>query len=292
VTTLDAGAEVTGAPVPAADTDPGTALDPVRPPTTRSRRSRYRKVLLEVLFLGTLYLAYSLTRLRFTAGYSDALHNAHRVLGAEHSLVRDFDLPLNHVVITHALVGIPAAWYYATAHYLCTAAMLVWLWRRHPHAYARARAALVAITVIGLAVFVVFPVAPPRLLHGTAFVDGMARWSHFGFWGSGASAPRGAEDLTNQYAAMPSLHVGWALWCAWWTFKLSEKSRSRWTAWLHPLITAVVVVATANHYSVDVIAGVAVVLIGEILIYLAVRLWRAWRPQPFGRSGAAPPLAC
>jgi len=73
------------------------------------------------------------------------------------------------------------------------------------------------------------------------------------------------------------------------TFKLTDKSRSRWTAWLHPLITAVVVVATANHYSVDVIAGVAVVLIGEILVYLAVRLWRAGR---FGRSGAAPPLAC
>jgi hypothetical protein len=244
-----------------------------------------------VLFLGSLYLAYSLTRLRFTAGYSDALHNAHRVLGAENSVVRDFDLPLNHAVISHALIGIPAAWYYATAHYLCTAAMLVWLWRRHPDAYARARAALVAITVIGLAVFVLFPVAPPRLLHGSAFVDGMARWSNFGFWGTGASAPRGAEHLTNQYAAMPSLHVGWALWCAWWTFKLSDKSRSRWTAWLHPLITAVVVVATANHYSVDVIAGVAVVLIGEILVYLAVRLWRRWPSGRYGRSGAVPPLA-
>jgi hypothetical protein len=283
VTALDTGAEVT---IPTIATP---ASDPVRSRAPRSRRARYRRVVLEVLFLGTLYLAYSLTRLRFTAGYSDALHNAHRVLGAEHSFVRDFDLPLNHVVITHALLGIPAAWYYATAHYLCTAAMLVWLWRRHPHAYARARAALVAITVIGLAVFVVFPVAPPRLVSGSAFVDGMARWSHFGFWGTGASAPRGAENLTNQYAAMPSLHVGWALWCAWWTFKLSDKSRSRWTAWLHPLITAVVVVATANHYSVDVVAGVAVVLIGEILVYLAVRLWRAGR---FGRSGAAPPLAC
>jgi hypothetical protein len=283
--------------VTALDTDPQVAVatipaqlpGPARPRAPRSRAARYRRVALEMVFLGGLYLAYSLTRLRFTAGYSDAVHNAHRVLGAEHSFVRDFDLPLNHAVITHALLGVPAAWYYATAHYLCTAAMLVWLWRRHPDAYARARAALVAITVIGLAVFVLFPVAPPRLVHGTAFVDGMARWSHFGFWGTGASAPRGAEHLTNQYAAMPSLHVGWALWCAWWTFKLSDKSRSRWTAWLHPLITAVVVVATANHYSVDVVAGVAVVLIGEILVYLAVRLWRA---GGFGRSGAAPPLAC
>jgi hypothetical protein len=286
VTALDTGAEVAVATLPPVAEPAST---PLRARAPRSRRARYRRIALEVLFLGSLYLAYSLTRLRFTAGYSDALHNAHRVLGAEHSLVRDFDLPLNHAVITHALLGIPAAWYYATAHYLCTAAMLVWLWRRHPNAYARARAALVAITVIGLAVFVLFPVAPPRLVHGTAFVDGMARWSHFGFWGSGASAPRGAEQLTNQYAAMPSLHVGWALWCAWWTFKLTDKSRTRWTAWLHPLITAIVVVATANHYSVDVIAGVAVVLIGEILVYLAVRLWRAGR---FGRSGAAPPLAC
>ena len=286
MTALDTGAEVVVSTAPAL---PTKSPDSLRARTGRPRRRRYQRVLLEVLFLGSLYLAYSLTRLRFTAGYSDAVHNAHRVLGAEHSFVRDFDLPLNHVVIAHALVGIPAAWYYATAHYLCTAAMLVWLWRRHPDAYARARAALVAITVIGLAVFVLFPVAPPRLVHGTAFVDGMARWSHYGFWGSGARAPRGAEHLTNQYAAMPSLHVGWALWCAWWTFKLTDKSRSRWTAWLHPLITAVVVVATANHYSVDVIAGVAVVLIGEILVYLAVRLWRAGR---FGRSGAAPPLAC
>jgi hypothetical protein len=257
-----------------------------RPP---SSRRRYRKLLLEVLFLGALYLAYSLTRLRFTAGYDDALRNAHRVFGAEGVLARGIDLPLNRAVIQHAVLGVPATWYYATAHYACTLAMLVWLWRRHPMDYARARTGLVAITVIGLLVFVIFPVAPPRLLHGTAFVDGMSRWSRFGYWGTGASAPRGAEHLTNQFAAMPSLHVGWALWCAWWTFKLTNRSRSRWTAWLHPLLTALVVVATANHYSVDVLAGIGVVLLGELLVSGAGRLWRARRPPP---PRAVSPLLC
>ena len=77
--------------------------------------------------------------------------------------------------------------------------------------YGRARTVLMWTTVVGLIGFSLLPVAPPRLLPG--FIDTMARYSHYGWWSTAASAPRGFGHDTNQYAAMPSLHVGWAVWC-------------------------------------------------------------------------------
>lgn len=93
----------------------------------------------------------------------------------------------------------------------------------------------------------------------------MASFSGVGWWGGAASAPRGMEGLSNQFAAFPSLHVGWAMWVA---LCLRDHARRpvvrRWS-WIYPALMSVVVMGTANHYLVDALAGIACVVVGHWL---------------------------
>ena len=110
-------------------------------------------------------------------------------------------------------LGLLFAYLYATLHYIVTPAVLVWIAVRRRDGYRPARNALLAATAIGLVGYWLLPTAPPRLLDA-GFTDTMATFSGVGWWGDAASAPRGMEALSNQYAALPSLHVGWAVWVA------------------------------------------------------------------------------
>ncbi|SCD34745.1 PAP2 superfamily protein, partial [Streptomyces sp. di50b] len=100
---------------------------------------------------------------------------------------------------------------------------------------------------------------------GHGFVDTMAQYSSWGWWGGEASAPRGLGGMTNQYAAMPSLHVGWALWCGVILWKYGRGRWARTAAVGYPLVTTIVVMGTANHYFLDALAGAAVMGAGYLL---------------------------
>src|SRR4029453_10131882 len=114
--------------------------------------------------------------------------------------------------------------------------------------------------------------APPRMLPG--YVDTLASTAGSGWWGSDASAPRGLGALTNQLAAMPSLHVGWAVWVAWVVVTHSTRRWGRGLGGAYPIGPTLVVVATANHSLLDAVAGAAVVAV-------AIRLsGRLSRPAP------------
>jgi len=93
-------------------------------------------------------------------------------------------------------------------HFAVTLAFLVWLYRRRPQAYRTARGVLLAMTLLALVGYWLYPLAPPRLMPGGGFVDTVRIW---GTWGVAASEP--VTSASNQYAAVPSMHVGWALWC-------------------------------------------------------------------------------
>jgi hypothetical protein len=135
--------------------------------------------------------------------------------------------------------------------------VLVWAYRSHPWRYRRVRNALVIGTAIGLVGFTLLPMAPPRMLPG--YVDALAATADHGWWGSEASAPKGMGAMTNQLAAMPSLHVGWALWVAWVVFLCTRNRWARVMAASYAVGTTLVVVATANHYVLDAVAGAAVI---------------------------------
>ena len=135
-----------------------------------------------------------------------------------------------------------------------------------PVHYRAARTWLMTSTFIGLIGFTLLPTCPPRLLDAShGFVDTMAQYSYYGWWGGEASAPRGLGGMTNQYAAMPSLHVGWALWCGVMLWRYGGTRADQGPAVAYPLITTIVVMGTANHYFLDAVAGAAVMGVGLLL---------------------------
>jgi hypothetical protein len=192
------------------------------------------------------------------------------VLHVEQVLDLKWEQGLNRVVSAHVLLAVPADYMYATLHYLVTPLVLIWMWRRHRDAYSRSRTTLMVATVIGLIGFSLMPVAPPRMLPG--FIDTMAQYSGVGWWGSEASAPRGVGSFTNQFAAMPSLHVGWALWCGWQLVSHGRHAVTRVAGLLYPTVITIVVIATGNHYLLDAVAGVAVVMLAMLAVGVTSRL--------------------
>jgi hypothetical protein len=132
---------------------------------------------------------------------------------------------------------------------------LAWLLFRHPGQYRFFRNALMASGVVSLAVFAVFPLAPPRFLPEYGFVDTIAVRS-------GGYRDMQASALVNEYAAMPSLHVGWVLLAAVAFFTVSRRLIVRAAAATMPLLMWAATVLTGNHYFVDGLAGSVVVLIG------------------------------
>jgi hypothetical protein len=241
----------------------------------------------EIVVIAAVYSLYDVTRY-FVSGERDAaLRHGRSVFHFEQRLGIAPEHALNKLFSAHIALGLPADYFYAVLHYIITPAVLIWLWRRHPTSYAPARTVLIATTVIGLVGFSLFPVAPPRLLGG--FVDTMAHFSRYGWWSTAGSAPRGLGSDTNQFAAMPSLHVGWALWCGWQLLRHARHRVTRILGVLYPFVLAVVVIATANHYLLDVVAGFAVVGLGALVAQLFMTAWgQIW---PGHASGPVPPTA-
>ncbi|NYD56400.1 hypothetical protein BKA08_000638 [Nocardioides marinisabuli] len=231
--------------------------------STATARARVLPALREVALLAVLYLGYTASRLLAADDLAAARRVAEHLFEVERVLGIAIEPVLNGWTATSVVVGVAASYWYTVTHYAVTALVLLgtWLWR--PEAYRTARTVLVAATLTALACYLVVPVAPPRLVPG--YVDVLAQTAAWGWWGESASAPRGLGSMTNQLAAMPSMHVGWAVWVA---LTLSRAVPTRWrpAVWAYPLLTTLVVVMTGNHWLLDAVAGAAVVLLVDRLV--------------------------
>ena len=222
----------------------------------------------ELGLLAGLYGVYLLSRAALGVQVSAAQHRGLQILHLESTLHLDVEHPLNQVVSALPALGLVFAYLYATLHYLVTPVVLGWTATRGGRSgYLLARNSLLLATVAGLVMYWLLPTAPPRLLD-VGLVDTMARFSSAGWWGEAASAPRGMEAFSNQYAAMPSLHVGWAVWVALCLRRHLTSPILRWVAWAYPALMAAVVMGTANHYLLDVLAGALCALAGANLAAL------------------------
>jgi hypothetical protein len=215
-------------------------------------------LLRELALVVALLLIYKYGRFLGKDHVSAALRNARDVIGFERSLgvfseARLQDVFLNDTAFIRFLNS-----YYLVAHVVVTAAAFVWLYVRHPSTYRRFRDVMVVITLAGLAMHLLMPLAPPRMFPHLGFVDTA---KVFGPASYGAGSPY--KGFANQFAAMPSLHFGWALVIAW-AVILATKSRWRYLIVLHPVITLAAIVLTANHYWLDAFA--ATVLFGFALL--------------------------
>ena len=247
---------------PAEPTEPAGSAATAATATARGARGAGRvRWTHELGLIAVLSAVYMLARAAIGIHVDEAHARGQRILDIESWLHLDLELPLNQLVSALPLVGLLFAYAYATLHYVVTPLVLSWIAVRRAPSYRLARNALLLATVIGLVGYWLLPTAPPRML-GSEWVDTMSQFSGVGWWGEAASAPRGMEGFSNQYAAFPSLHVGWAMWVA---LCLRRMSRSAWVArwaWTYPAFMTVVVMGTANHYLVDALAGIACAVIG------------------------------
>jgi hypothetical protein len=257
--TEPAGSVAIGSP-----TAPPVAVPARAPQVTRTR------LWVEALVIAWLCWVYdainNLAPLRVHA----ALAHGWGVLHLERSLGLDPELTLNHWLTHHHTLGLLLSDYYDNAHFIVTLGLLGWLWYRRADIYRPLRNTLVAINVLGLAVFWLYPTAPPRLLPGSGFNDVVAATGAFGGWHTGSLA-----TVANQFAALPSLHMAWAVWCSLVVWSMSKRLSVRCLAVLYPCITCLAVLATGNHYLFDVLAGVATTALAVVLVHALEAAWRA-----------------
>ncbi|GAA4019271.1 phosphatase PAP2 family protein [Streptomyces sp. NBC_01352] len=226
----------------------------------------------ELPLIVLVYACYSAGRLLARGDVTSAVDHGLAILRVEKVLHINAEHPLNRLFTSEAWIGVPADFWYASLHYMVTPVILVWLFRSRAVHYRLARTWLMTSTFIGLIGFTLLPTCPPRLLSpGYGFVDTMAQYSSYGWWGGEASAPRGLGGMTNQYAAMPSLHVGWAVWCGVMLWKYGGTRTAKVAGVGYPLVTTIVVMGTANHYFLDAVAGAAVMGAGLLLAPYVMR---------------------
>lgn len=238
-----------------------------------------------------IYACYTAGRLVARGDVSGAVDHGLALLRIEQVLHLNAEQPLNRLFTREPWLGVPADFWYASLHYVVTPAVLVWLFRTRAELYRAARTWLMTSTFIGLIGFILVPTCPPRLLSGEhGFTDTMAHYSSYGWWGAEASAPRGMGGMTNQYAAMPSLHVGWALWCGLMLWRYGGTRLTKVLGVAYPLLTALVVMGTANHYLLDAVAGVATMGVGLLLAPWVTRGSDLLRARIAARDTAVPAL--
>jgi hypothetical protein len=236
--------------------DPGlSASGPMRlwwASTARIRRLRRPRWWEEVLFIGLSYLLYSTIRNAAPTHATAAFNRARDVLSFEHHTHLDVEHTLNKVVAAwHPLAYVSSYWY-AAMHFIVTIGVLVWLYVNHPLRYRPIRTVLYATNILALGGFWFFALAPPRMLPG--FIDSVDRYPTA--WGSWNTA--GVAKISNQLAAMPSLHIGWSTWCGIVIFKLARHRWARIAGVAYPIVTLFVILGTANHFLLDAVGGLAV----------------------------------
>lgn len=203
-----------------------------------------------------------------------ATANAHALQSVERALDLDVEVSANHWLAGHAvLVTAAVLWY--RLYYLPLAGVLLWLLFRHPQTYRVVRRTLTVMAPLALLVFWLVPVSPPRFaLPG--IVDIVATHDLFG-----STASVDLANGQNHFSAMPSLHVGWSALCAYgaWLALRPRHSHLALLVWLFPAIMVAVVIATGNHYVLDVLGS-------AVLLALSIGAARAW--EHLGRQPSTP----
>jgi hypothetical protein len=240
----------------------------------RLRAPRAPRLWFEVLLIAVSYWTYSLIRNAVPEQKAKALENADWIWRAEHTLGIAVEHSINHAVNSLTWLIVSMNYYYATLHFIMTIGVLIWLYRWHPGRYAAARLALFATTGVALVGYYFYPLAPPRLMTGGGFIDTVIVHDTWGSLASGNLA-----SMSNQYAAMPSMHIGWSLWCGITIALLAKPWWAKTLGLLYPTTTLLVIVCTANHFWLDALGGILCLTFGFTL----ARTWYGTLPHGLAR---------
>jgi hypothetical protein len=235
------------------------------------------------LLVVCLILAYFGVRGLTEARVDRAFANADVVMRLERTLGIAWEAQLQSLIVGHQGLVTLVNWIYIYGHWPVILTCAALLYMRHRRHYLLLRDAMIVSAVIGFAFFAFLPVAPPRLADA-ALVDTVTRYSE-------SYRTLQPPGLTNQYAAVPSLHVGWNLLVAIVLFQATRLRAVRAFAVVMPLAMAFATVATGNHFVIDVVAGIAVVLVALALSFgLRARTLDVGGQQARTSALAAPPV--
>jgi hypothetical protein len=232
----------------------------------------------EAAFMVGLYFVYKIVRLSVRDQAGEAFANARTVIDFERGFKFFTEPDLQRLVVNHPWLAKPLNLYYVGAHFPITIACLAWLYVRRPLAYVSTRRIVIVASAIAMIIHVTYPLAPPRMLPEFGFSDlgqlfGPAAYGHGAVFG----------NIANEFAAMPSLHFGWAIIMAV-TVVRYGRSPLRWIIVAHPMLTTAAIVLTANHYWLDVLVAGAVIALIYAFASLVSRLRPGGRVLQSGES--------
>ncbi|MFM8304485.1 MAG: phosphatase PAP2 family protein [Actinomycetota bacterium] len=234
----------------------------------------------EILLALGFYFVYSAVRNAKFGGATEAFRNAQSLIDVQRFLGIYHEEWLQDLALRVKPLIIGANYFYGSLHFVVTIGVMVFLFACWPDDYPYWRNTLAIATALALIGFTFWPLMPPRLLPASyGYVDTLARYPTFWSFNSGA-----VNKISNQYAAMPSVHCCWALWCA---CVLVPRVRHRWAKGLaiaYPVATVTVIVLTGNHYFLDAVGGFTVLGLGFVIARRVTRAGRGARPSP--RFGA------
>jgi hypothetical protein len=248
------------------------------------RRVVFNRAVIELGAMVILAVIYNTVRAGGGGNQTLAMAHARDIARIEGWVFDHLELTLDHWIIGVPVLAVAACYFYALMHYVMTPTILVLSRRRGGWRYWRGYWALVVGSAIALVIYANWPLAPPRLMPELGAIDVMQHFASAGWWGDAASAPRGLGDATNQFAAMPSLHFGWSLWCGIQMWGFGGRHARWWKvgAVAYPLLQGLVVLATANHFLLDVVGGATCILLGFAIVTLIGRM--------LGKTGSEPVL--
>jgi PAP2 superfamily len=236
----------------------------------------------EVATLAALYGIYEIVRGQGHATLPTAREHTDEIVALERHLHVFGERAVQHAA--HDLPGLPtllgAA--YITLHFLGTAVFLVWLHRRHREHFPLVRNTLVAATGIALAIYLLYPVAPPRLA-ALGFVDTVTHSAKVNL------SSDALGSLYNPFAAVPSLHFGYALLVGIAVARIAPGRISQVIGWSYPAVMLLVIVATGNHFFFDAFAGAIAIAAGfAVASWIGSPTTRRHRWRSASGSAAAP----
>lgn len=223
----------------------------------RIRTPRRPRIWFEIALIAISYWTYSMIRNAVPDQRAEAMRNADWIWDAEQAMGLAFEHSVNHTMYGMTWLIISMNYYYATLHFIVTIGVLVWLYRWQPGRYAASRLVIFATTGIALLGYYLYPLAPPRLMPHLDFIDTVQAHETWGSMASGNLA-----DMSNQYAAMPSMHIGWSVWCGIMIATLAKPVWVRVLGVLYPVTTLLVIVSTANHFWLDAVGGLICLAFG------------------------------
>jgi hypothetical protein len=229
----------------------------------------------QLLLFGGAYYLYRIVRGVVDGQVESAFSHARWIVNAERTLHLFFEPSVQTWTVSKGWLIHIADFTYVNAHFVITTTFLIWLYIARNHAYYFVRNMFIIAMAFALIGYVLFPAAPPRFLPEWGFTDTVTD-----FFGQGAS--HSASVLYNPYAAMPSMHVAFALMIGVTGVRLVKwrVGRAFWA--VYPLFITFVVIVTANHFWLDAAVGAVVAAASA---YTAAALARA-RPDAWAFAGA------